>query len=196
MLCELVLVDAPAAPSTLSAAGGVGQVTLSWSAATRATSYNVYEGTASGGKSPVAVATGISATGFTVLGLLDGSRYYFTVAGVNSSGVGPASKEATALTVAASPTGLTAEPANDAAVLKWTASTGATSYNVYAGGTSGGEAATPIATGLTGPFFIQTGLTNGDTYYYEVTAVNGSGESGKSTEASATPIPVPCRRKG
>jgi fibronectin type 3 domain-containing protein len=37
--------------------------------------------------------------------------------------------------------------------------------------------------------FTDTALTNGTTYYYVVTAVNSGGESGNSTETSATPQP-------
>src|SRR5207237_989040 len=37
--------------------------------------------------------------------------------------------------------------------------------------------------------YTDTGLTNGTTYFYVVTAVNGSGESGNSNQAIATPQP-------
>ncbi|RPH69790.1 MAG: fibronectin type III domain-containing protein [Myxococcaceae bacterium] len=42
--------------------------------------------------------------------------------------------------------------------------------------------------------FTNTGLTNGTTYFYVVTAVNASGESGNSSQVSATPqavVPAP-----
>jgi len=77
--------------------------------------------------------------------------------------------------------------------LNWFAPSGASAYNVYRGTTPGGEGATPIATGITGTTFTDTGLTRGTAYYYVITAVDGSpgvqggGESARSSEASASP---------
>ena len=87
----------------------------------------------------------------------------------------------------AAPAGLTATPGSAQAALSWTASNGATSYNVYRGTYSGGESSTAIATGITGTSYTNTGLTNGTTYYYTVAAVNAGGASGYSNEANATP---------
>ena len=44
------------------------------------------------------------------------------------------------------PTGLAATPGNGSVALSWTASSGATGYNIYRGTTSGGEGSTPVAT--------------------------------------------------
>jgi hypothetical protein len=85
----------------------------------------------------------------------------------------------------AAPTGLTATAGNAAVTLNWTASSGAGSYNVYRSTASGQEVR--VATGVSGTSFTDSGLTNGTAYYYEVTAVNGNGESAVSNEASATP---------
>lgn len=89
--------------------------------------------------------------------------------------------------VPAAPTGLGATGGNGQVSLSWNASSGATSYNVYRGTSPGGESTTAIATGITGTTHVNTGLTNGSTYYYKVAAVNSSGTSGYSNEASATP---------
>ena len=84
------------------------------------------------------------------------------------------------------PTGLTATAGNAQVSLSWTASFGATSYNVYRSTTSGGPYTT-IATNITTTGYTDTGLANGTTYYYVVTAVNGFGEGGYSNQANATP---------
>lgn len=85
------------------------------------------------------------------------------------------------------PTGLTASGGNAQVTLNWTASTGATSYDILRGTSAGGESATPIATGVTTVSYVDHSVTNGTTYYYEVIAVNGVGSSGRSNEASAAP---------
>jgi hypothetical protein len=122
--------------------------------------------------------------------LTNGTTYYYKAAAVNSAGTSVLSAEASATpepAAPAAPTGLTATAGNASVALVWTASSGASSYNVYRGTTSGGESATAIATGITSPSYSDTGLTNGTTYYYKVAAVNGGGTSGLSNEASATP---------
>jgi len=104
------------------------------------------------------------------------------------SGSGALNSTITLAGAPAAPTGLAASAGNAQISLSWTASAGATSYNVYRGTTAGGESATPIYTGITGTTKVDTGLTNGTAYYYKVKAVNASGASAYSNEASATPI--------
>ena len=92
--------------------------------------------------------------------------------------------------VPSAPTSLTATAGSGQVSLNWTASPGASSYNIYRGTSSGGESSTAVATGVTGTSYNNTGLTNGTKYYYKITASNGSGTSGYSSEASATPAAV------
>ena len=169
-------VAAPAAPTGLAATAGNAQVSLTWNASTGATSYNVYRGTAAGGESATAIATGVTGTSYTNTGLTNGTAYYFTVKAVNAGGTSGASNEANATPTAApaAPTGLSATAGNAQVSLTWNASTGATSYNVYRGTAAGGESATAIATGISGTSYTNTGLTNGTAYYFTVKAVNAA----------------------
>jgi Tol biopolymer transport system component/fibronectin type 3 domain-containing protein len=80
---------------------------------------------------------------------------------------------------------------NGQVALTWAASPGATSYNIYRSTTSGGEPATPTYSGVTSTAFTASSLTNGRTYYFQVTAVNAAGESARSLEVSATPQQPP-----
>jgi sugar lactone lactonase YvrE len=72
--------------------------------------------------------------------------------------------------------------------LTWSASVGATSYNLKRSSTSGGPYATLASTSSTN--YTDTGVLSGTTYYYVVSAVNATGEGLNSAEVSATP-PLP-----
>jgi endo-1,4-beta-xylanase len=85
----------------------------------------------------------------------------------------------------AAPAGLTATPGSGQVALTWSASSGAASYNVKRGATSGGPYATVGSTA--GTSFTNTGLSNGTTYFFVISAVNGVGESVNSNQVAATP---------
>jgi hypothetical protein len=87
----------------------------------------------------------------------------------------------------AAPTGVTASAGNAQVALAWSASSGATSYNLYQGTSAGGEGATAVQTAISGTSVTVTGLTNGTAYYFTVAAVNANGTSAASSEVSATP---------
>jgi PKD repeat protein len=98
------------------------------------------------------------------------------------------------------PTGLSAGAGNAQVTLSWTApaSNGGvniTAYRVYRGTSSGSE--TLLTSGGCGNLgavltCTDTGLTNGQTYFYKVSAVNAIGEGQQSNEASATPTSPSC----
>jgi hypothetical protein len=108
--------------------------------------------------------------------------------GVNYSGVFNLRRGGTTPTgVPPAPTGVTATAGDGNVSISWSAVSGATSYNLYHSTTSGVTKTTGTKiTSVTSPY-THTGLTNGITYYYLVTAVNSSGESVESAQVSAAP---------
>ena len=179
----------PATPTGLAATPSNHQVSLTWNTATTASSYNVKRSTTSGG--PYTRVANATVSNDTDTGLANGTTYYYVVSAVNANGESANSREVSGtpnIPPPGVPTGLTATAANLQVALAWNAITGATSYNVKRATTTGGPYAkvgsSTVAT------YTETGLSNGTAYYYVVSAVNANGESGNSTEASATPASV------
>jgi fibronectin type 3 domain-containing protein len=178
----------PPAPTGLSATGGNGVVSLTWtqSTGTNVTGNNVYRSTSGSGGPYNLLANVAPATSYPDTAVSSGTTYFYSVTAVNGGGESALSAYAGATTIPAAPTGLTATAGNKQVTLSWTASTGASSYNVKRSTVNNGPY-TVIATGVSSLTYTNTGLTNGTTYYYVVSAVNGSGESTNSAQASATP---------
>src|SRR6202035_1354179 len=176
-------VAVPPPPANLTATAGNGQVGLSWSASSGATSYNVKRSTTNGG--PYTTIGSPTTTGYTDTGLTNGTTYYYVVSAVNAAGESANSSQVSAtprLAVPPPPANLTATAGNGQVGLSWSASTGATSYNVKRSTTNGGPYTTIASPTTTG--YTDTGLTNGTTYYYVVSAVNAAGESANSSQVS------------
>ena len=178
--------SAPAAPTGLNASAANAQVNLTWNSSTGATGYYVKRSTTSGSETQIAAQ---STTRYTDNSVTNGTKYYYVVSAYNSYGPSANSAEVNATPVASpppsAPTGLMATSGNAQVNLSWSASTGATSYHVKRSTTNGSGYA-QVGTSTT-TSFSDSGLTNGTTYYYVVTALNTAGESGNSNQASATP---------
>jgi fibronectin type 3 domain-containing protein len=179
--------SAPAAPTGLSATAANAQVNLSWSAGSGASAYYVKRSTTSGG--PYTQIAAPAATNYTDNNLANGTKYFYVVSAYNSYGQSSNSAEVSATPTAPSPptapTGLTAITGNAQVALNWSASSGATSYNVKRSTTSGGPYTTVSSPTVTN--YTNTGLTNGTKYYYVVSAVSAAGESVNSAQVNATP---------
>ncbi len=200
---------APGPPAGLTASGGHGQVTLSWSAPapggmSPVTGYDIYVGTTQAfrGGTPAYKLTG-PGTRFVVTNLGDGTTYYFKVAAVSARGAGPVSAVVSATTVAqvkpvlGAPDQLEARPGRTRVVLLWLApaSTGSTKisgYLIYEGTRPGGESGTPVTQSLVHyTATAVTGLASNTRYYFKVAAVDTAGHRGAlSAEASAVPWPA------
>ena len=172
----------PGPPSGLTATGTNAAVSLSWNAGTGAASYNVKRSTTSGAEVTI---TNVAATSFYDANVVNGTKYFYEVSSTNSAGESANSSEASATPnlPPPAPTGLTATAGTNQVTLSWTGSTGAVSYNVKRSTTSGAEV---TITNVTTTGYTDLSAVKFTTYYYEVSAVSGDGESANSSEASTT----------
>ena len=134
----------------------------------------------------------------TVTGLTNGDAYVFTVSAANGVGTGPsspASGTVTPATLPGAPTIVSATAGNASATLTWSApssdgGSAITAYTVVAGDettpANGGESCTWTSGPLT---CTVTGLTNGDAYFFTVSATNRVG-TGPTSPASNTVTPA------
>ncbi len=190
------------APSGLTATGGTNVVNLAWTAPAGAVSYNVYRGTTTQGEGAAPWATGVTTTSYADATAIKGTTYFYKVTAVNGN-VAPQASESAASNEAsaapanavtpAAPANLTAAPvaANNGAAsvaLTWTASSGATNYNIYRATSANGEIGPALAIGVAATTYTDKTTAFGVTYYYKVTAVGSGGESLMSGEAKATPL--------
>ena len=160
---------APAAPTGLAANPGNTQISLSWIVSSGATGYSVQRSAASGG--PYTSIGTPAAPTYTDTNVINGTKYFYVVAAKNTAGTSANSTQVSATPTApailpATPANLQATAGNAQVSLSWTASSGATSYNVQRSPASGGpyvSIATPAA-----PTYTDTNVTNGTTYYYVV----------------------------
>jgi parallel beta-helix repeat protein len=186
----------PTAPQTLQATSGNQQIALTWVApvsdgGSPITNYRIYRGTTSGGETYLTEISNL--LDFTDTGLVNGQTYYYWVTAVNAVGEGPQSNEASSVpgNVPGAPTGLNAVAGNGEVSLTWTTPSDdggfpITDFMIYRGTTSGGETFIVMIGNVNG--YTDTGLTNGQDYFYKVSAKNSIGEGPLSNEATATPI--------
>lgn len=199
----------PLGVTGLIATPSYNSVSLSWtavfSANTPITSYKIYRGATPGEE------TAVNTTNynyFTDSGLASGTVYYYRVSALNAGGEGNRSIEVPVRTLdyyyppVVPPTNytypgqpqLSISAGEGAAYLSWTTpsdgGSGIVSYRIYRGNYSGGEnflTSVSVNTYNSANSYTATGLNNGQTYYFRVSAVNAVGEGGKSASVSVIP---------
>ncbi|MFH2049392.1 MAG: FG-GAP-like repeat-containing protein, partial [bacterium] len=203
----------PIAPTGLNATSIGSDVIFSWDKSTdtetsqNGLTYNLYVSTTPGGcqvKSPMAdISSGYRkvvqlgnvnhCNSYTLKGLPDGN-YYWSVQAIDNTFAGSAFSPEASFTIPISPAvpqNLTATPGDQQITLHWNHNIESDlhKYNIYQDTSS---PATTLIDSIVGTppdtFYIDDGLTNGQIYYYRITAVDDAGnESDFSDEVSAIP---------
>lgn len=182
----------PDAPTGLTVTG-TAPITLSWNSVSGATSYNVYRGTISGGLSTkTRLASNDSATTYTDMSTIVGTTYYYQVTAVDSDGVSDASNEVNATSQSqngnsnSNPFVLIASKSGSGIILSWSNVSGAVSYNLYRDTISAFIThKIKIASGIPTTTYTDADVTSGNTYYYQVIAVNASGIETEGTDETS-----------
>jgi VCBS repeat-containing protein len=192
--------DPPAEPTGLVAIADDGSVTLDWddNIEPDLASYNVYRSETPGSYGTTPLPNSPSSSNYVDDTAANGTTYYYVVKAVDSNSYESGdSNEVSATPIAdttppAEPTGLVAIADDGSVTLNWddNGEPNLASYTVYRKETTGSY--TAIATNVSLSTYVDSGLTNGTSYYYVVTAVDFEGnESANDNELFATPqVPI------
>lgn len=188
----------PSAPLDLEAIGGDSHINLTWGppeddGGARITNYDIYRRTSSEIYVSYYKTVG-NVTKYTDDDVTNGITYYYELHAYNGVGNSPPSEQKSATpnegSLPSAPLDLQTTAGNSQVTLTWSTpstegSSPITNYKIYRGTSSGSLTFHTDAGDV--HTYVDTGLTNDQTYYYKVSAVNGVGEGPKSDEASAKP---------
>ncbi len=194
--------NVPSEPINLAIQHGDGWILISWDPPTdnggsSIQYYLIYRSTQSGTNYVMIANVSASTTQYNDTGLTNGQAYYYVITATNNDGEGPYSQEISDIpgTKPEPPTSVEIiTVGNQTLTLKWSTPTddggySIIEYRIYRATTSGGPYS-KIANVSTMQY-TDSGLTNGQVYYYVITAVNQEGESAYSAEINGTPMTVP-----
>lgn len=172
--------NTPPAPTGLTVKPRTTHAMVQWTAVAAAASYTVLRATGAGSLSAVATT---SSTQIDDSGLTASTSYTYAVSATNAVGSSANSATVTVTTAPPPPTALAAVGGNAKVSLSWTASAGATGYDVLSGTSSSGpftSVGTPSGAG-----FTDSSVSNGSTVFYIVRATNSGVESDDAGPVSA-----------
>jgi hypothetical protein len=189
----------PSAPATVAATPGVSSIDVTWAPASSVsaiTAYQVYAGSSAESTAWLATVGGSTLT-YSDTGLGSGVTRFYRVLAVNGDGSSSLSTaaSATTLTLSTAPTAFTATGAPDSILLTWAAPTDPgsgtpTAYRIWRGTASGSLTLLATTTSGSNVSFLDAGLPDAATRYYQVAAVTSAGEGARASEASATTYDV------
>lgn len=183
---------APDAPASMTAVAGDGRVTITWRPVPGATRYTVYRDTSPGVRPSLSTVVGEGNSPYVDHDVTNDINYYYVVTAWLADVQGPPSAEVSATPTASTspltaPQNLAAAAANGSVTLSWDTVPSAESYTLYWSTSPGVTPQNGTAIKSATSPYVHTPLTNGQPYYYVVTALDANGESPPSTQVGATP---------
>jgi fibronectin type 3 domain-containing protein len=151
-----------------------------------ATSYNVYRASTPDGFGPMPYKVG-AGSGFTDNAVSPGTTYYYKFVAVDEDGQSAPSPvcAVTPGSTALSAPIVTSYTASDAVSLYWSATDGATSYNIFR--SVGGGAYVQYKQDVTGVSYVDDEVTTGQRYSYQIYPVSTRGMGNRSNTVAARP---------
>ncbi len=194
-----VLPNLPTEPQLVRATSGDGHVRLDWRAPLDEgdeplTGYRIYRGLSEDAVSAYQTVD-IFTISYVDESVTNGQTYYYAVQALSDLGDGVLSPvvNATPMGAPGAPLNLAAEPGDGQVTLSWEApeddgGSPIEGYFLYRGMS---EASVLMFTQVEEATYTDTGLMNGETYYYKVSAFNSVGEGDLSSVLVATPMTLP-----
>jgi len=200
-----IIVTVPGVVTGITATPGNIQASLTWTApvvngGAAISDYKIEFSSNAGSTWTTFTRSASTATTATVTGLVNGKSYLFRVSAVNSAGAGSAVATTTAITPRTVPgvvTGITATPGNIQASLAWTApavngGAAISDYKIEFSSNAGSTWTTFTRSASTATTATVTGLVNGKSYLFRISAINSAGAgSAVATTTAITPRTVP-----
>ena len=189
-------VTVPGAPSAVNGVGGLGNVTVTWSPSTTTGGSKIlfYTVSVAWSSSTASCTYPVPATGTptytcTVPGLTNGYFYTFSVTATNAAGASTAaySRSLVAGTAPGMPTGVRTFSDDGQVTLAWTPPSVTGGMSVSYKAEVVGDA-TKYCWASSGPSCTISGLANGTSYNFIVTASNNAGSSSPTAKVAGTPV--------
>lgn len=194
----------PSAPTGLGITAQDSAINLGWSDVSNAGSYDLFWSMTPGVNTQDNLIRGITSP-YTHAPLINGQTYYYRLRARNAAGSSALSGEMQATVNSAGsevlptvgtppqvPAGVILETSDGQLDITWQLRQGASGYNLY----WATESSPGVAPSITiqsskianiSPPYTHMGLSNGERYYYRVSAINDSGESPLTPMASQVP---------
>ena len=180
----------PGVASNIRVEPGDTQLVIRWDAVARASLYSVR-------RYATAITTTVTetyadqvGTDITITGLTNNITYWFDIVAKNDIGSGTATTRfsGTPNTVPGAPQNVSVEAGNEQVTVSWDGVLTATAYSVRRYGSETTTTVDRTYSDTANTSLVITGLTNGDTYWFDVRARNGAGLGTASDRASGTPV--------